>query len=149
MIKSESTRDKKGEETGSYIQMFVYRVPKKNHGAMADAQTKLATIFKKHGILRSEFFQLSSTTKTFKGFTSIYEMMMSANHDNNRKDDGEDEQDEIWLELEHYKDEKEKDEVIARIGQDPNAGPLFGQVMGLVTEGSSSIQGDFRRLRLG
>lgn len=120
------------QETGTYVQVFIYRVPKKNHAAFASAQTQLARIFKKHGILRSEFYELSAA-KIFKGFTSFAETV-SADAD-----------DDVWLELDFYKDQSHRDEVVARIGQDPGAGPLFGQVLCLCAQGPHSLQGDFSR----
>lgn len=120
---------------GSYVQLFVYRVPKKNHEAMAETLSKLAGIFKKHGILSSQFFQLGSAA-AFKGFNGIATVVPAVPDE------------EVWLELEFYKDPKHKDEVVARINKDASAGPLFGQVFGLVTPGSSSLQGDFNSLRI-
>jgi hypothetical protein len=58
------------ESAGSYAQLFVYRIPKKNYDAMLLLQKQLAGIYRKHGTLLSEFFQLNSA-ETFQGFTSI------------------------------------------------------------------------------
>ncbi len=121
-----------GQETGTYVQLFLYRVPKKNHGVFARVEAELAGIFKKHGITRSEFYELAPA-RIFKGFTSVAQTM-SANPD-----------DEVWLELDFYKDQKDRDEVVARIGQDPAAGPLFGQVLSLCATASNSLEGDFSR----
>ena len=133
MSKVESAKE---IETGSHVQLFVYRIPKKNHDAMVQLESQLTTIFRKHGILRSEFFQLSNT-ETFEGFTSIAKTVSS-----NQEDE------EVWVELESYRDRKHRDEVIAKIEQDASAGPLFGQVMSLLTQGYSCIMGDLSRLRI-
>lgn len=126
----------KEEETGNHVQLFVYRIPKKNHDAMVQLQNQLSGIFRKHGILRSEFFQLSST-ETFQGFTSI-DKTVSANQ----------EEEEVWMELESYRDRKHRDEVVAKITEDTSAGPLFGQVTSLITQGYSCIMGEFKRLQV-
>jgi len=47
-----------GQETGSYVQLLIYRVPKKNQEAFARVESALAGTFNKHGILRSEFYAL-------------------------------------------------------------------------------------------
>jgi len=117
------------------MQLFAYRVPKTNHRAFAEAQGKLAKIFKKHGIVRSEFFLLSPH-KPFRGFSDIAQILSASAED------------EVWLELEHYKDAKNKDEVVANIGKDPLAGPLFGQVIDLCVKGTKLLQGDFSREKL-
>lgn len=123
-------------ETGNHVQLFVYRIPKKNHDAMVQLESQLKAIFRKHGILRSEFFQLSNT-ETFEGFTSIAKTV-SSNQDD----------EEVWVELESYRDRKHRDEVIAKIEQDAGAGPLFGQVLSLMTQGYSCIMGELSRLRV-
>ena len=132
MSKIESARE---VETGNYVQLFIYRIPKKNHDAMVKLQNQLTGIFKKHGILRSEFFQLE-TTEPFEGMVSIAKTI-SANPE-----------EEVWVELESYRDRKHRDDVVANVTQDANAGPLFGQVMGLITEGYSCIMGEFKRLHM-
>lgn len=99
------TESPKEEETGTHVQLFVYRIPKKNHDAMVQLESQLTAIFRKYGILRSEFFQLSDT-KTFEGFTSIAKTI-SANQD----------EEEVWVELESYRDRKHRDEVVAKIEQ--------------------------------
>jgi uncharacterized protein YbaA (DUF1428 family) len=126
----------KEEETGNHVQLFVYRIPKKNHDAMVQLQNQLTGIFNKHGILRSEFFQLSSA-ETFQGFASI-DKTVSANQD----------EEEVWMELESYRDRKHRDEVVAKITEDASAGPLFGQVMSLITQEYSCIMGEFKRLQV-
>jgi uncharacterized protein YbaA (DUF1428 family) len=131
MSKIESAKE---IETGSYVQLFVYRLPKKNHHSIVQLETQLTDIFKKYGILRSEFFQLSNDN-TFEGFTNIAKAV-SADPDS----------EEVWVELESYRDRKHRDEVIAKIEQDTNAGPLFGQVMGLISQRYSLIMGEFSRL---
>ena len=122
-------------ETGTHVQLFVYQVPKKNHDTMVQLQKQLTEIFRKHGILHSEFFQLSST-ETFEGFTSIAKTVSA-------KDD-----EEVWVELESYRDRKHRDEVVAKITEDASTGPLFGQVMSLMTQGYSCIMGEFKRLQV-
>jgi len=123
------------QETGTYVQLFTYRVPRKNHATFSGVEAELARIFKKHGILRSEFYVLSAA-RIFKGFTSIAQTLAASADD------------EVWLELDFYKDKKDRDEVVARIGQDPDAGPLFGRVLDLCAPGSTPLQGDFSRLTM-
>jgi len=133
MSKIESAKE---IETGNYIQLFVYRIPKKNHDAMVQLESQLTGLFRKHGIMSSEFLQLSNT-ETFECFTSIAKVV-SANQDS----------EEVWVELESYRDRKHRDDVVARIEQDASARPLFEQVMSLITQGYSCIMGEFSRLRV-
>ncbi len=84
-------------------------------------------------MLRSEFFQLSPT-EPYKGFESLFESM-SANQDD----------EEVWLELEFYRNRKDRDQVMAKIGKDSTAHRLLGQVMGLFTPGAVNLQSEFNR----
>jgi uncharacterized protein YbaA (DUF1428 family) len=132
MSKVESAKE---SDSGNHVQMFVYRIPKKNHDSMIQLEKQLTGVFRKHGILRSEFFHLSSL-ETFEGFTSIAKTVSA-------KDD-----EEVWVELECYRDRKHRDEVITKITEDASAGPLFGQVMCLITQGYSCVMGELSRLRV-
>jgi uncharacterized protein YbaA (DUF1428 family) len=125
-------RERIEQETGGYVQAFVYRVPKKNHDEFARVEGRLAEIFREQGILRTDLYALTEG-KIFKGFASVAESVSA----------GPDE--EVWLELDFYRDQRDRDEVVGRIGQDQRAGPLFGQVLALCTPGSTPLQGDFSR----
>jgi hypothetical protein len=46
------------QEIGSQVQLFVWRIPKKNHDAMVKLQKQFNDILIKHGALRIEIFQL-------------------------------------------------------------------------------------------
>ena len=48
------------EETGNYLQLFLYRAPKKNHDAIVQNQKQFVPWFKKHGA-RIEYYQLGKS----------------------------------------------------------------------------------------
>ena len=130
-VQPESDVEREGEgSTAGYVQAFIYRVPKQNREMFKRVEGQLAGIFKEHGIVRSDFYELTPA-RVFKGFISIAETVSAT------------EDEVVWLELDYYKDAAHRDEVVGRIGQDPRAGPLFGQVLSLCAEGSTSLQGDF------
>jgi uncharacterized protein YbaA (DUF1428 family) len=131
-VERESVVDEHIERETGYVQAFVYRVPKRNHDAFERVEGQLADIFREKGISRAELYILT-TAKVFKGFSSIAESVSA----------GPDE--EVWLELDFYKDAQDRDDVVGRIGQDQRAGPLFGQVLTLCAGGSTPLQGDFTR----
>src|SRR5215467_6882401 len=120
-------------ELGTYAQFFMYRVPKKNHAAMTQLQREITSMWKRHEILGSEFFQLTNA-ETFRGFTNLVETL-SANPE-----------EEIWVELQRYKSREHRDSIVAKIREDPTAGPLFGRFYELVVPGKNSIMADFNRL---
>ena len=81
--------------------------------------------------LRWGIFQLSSTENVIE-FTNITKTV-SANLD----------EEEVWIEIFHYKDKKHKDEVMEKMKNDKSCEQGFQQFMKLVTPGSSVIIGDF------
>lgn len=126
------------KEVGNQVQLFVWRIPKKNHDMMVKLQKQFNDINIKHGVLRIEVFQLTNTD-TYDGCTNIYNTI-SANQE-----------EEIWVELQSHRDLKQMDEVTSEVMKDENMnaeGPLVKQFMDLVTPGSGMIMGKFTRLRI-
>jgi uncharacterized protein YbaA (DUF1428 family) len=135
MNKTESTTEI--EATGSYVQLYVYRVPKKNHDAMVQLDKQILPWFNKHGG-RMEFFQLSNS-ETIEGLESIAKTLSIA----------EDDEEEVWVELNYFRDRKHFDDVFAKMLQDESVAPLFKQFEGLITQGKSRmITGGFSRLKV-
>jgi uncharacterized protein YbaA (DUF1428 family) len=125
-------------EIGNQVQLFVWRIPKKNHNAMVKLQKQFNDILIKYGVLRMEIFQLTNTD-TYEGCTNIL-YTVSANAD-----------EEIWVELQSHRDLKQMDEITSKVMKDEimhAEGPLVKQFMDLVTPGSGMIMGKFTRLRI-
>jgi uncharacterized protein YbaA (DUF1428 family) len=125
-------------EIGNQVQLFVWRIPKKNHNAMVKLQKQFNDILIKYGVLRMEIFQLTNTD-TYEGCTNIL-YTVSANAD-----------EEIWVELQSHRDLKQMDEITSKVMKDEimhAEGPLMKQFMDLVTPGSGMIMGKFTRLRI-
>jgi uncharacterized protein YbaA (DUF1428 family) len=123
---------------GSQVQLFVWRVQKKNHDAMVKLQKQFNDILIKHGVLRMEIFQLTNTD-TYDGCTNIFNTV-SANQD-----------EEIWVELQSHRDLKRINEITSEITKDESMhaeGPLVKQFMNLVTPGSGMIMEKFTRFSI-
>lgn len=120
---------------GDYVQLFLYRVPKRNHDAMIELERRIRDGFKKHGVLYSEFFQLTPH-ETVRGFTNFTERI-SAQSD-----------EEVWFEVERYRSREHRDEIFAAIRKDTPLLELFGKWYGLVSPGENSTMGDFNKLKV-
>lgn len=134
MSKPSQTEMEQEKETGSIVQQFIYRLPKKNHEAMIQLEKQFIDTFRKHGGLRYEIFQLSST-ENMMDWVNISKTM-SANQD-----------EEIWVEQVYYRDSKQRDEYMVMCGKDENMERLYKQFMDLITPGST-IMGEFNRLEV-
>jgi uncharacterized protein YbaA (DUF1428 family) len=134
MSKPSQTEMEQGKQMGSIVQQFIYRLPKKNHEAMIQLEKQFIDIFRKHGGLRYEAFQLSST-ENMMDWTNIAKTM-SANQD-----------EEIWVEQVYYRNSKQRDEYMAMCGKDENMERLYKQFTELITPGST-IMGEFNCLEV-
>ena len=126
------------KEIGNQVQLFIWRIPKKNHDAMVKLQKQFNDLLSRHGVLRMEIFQLTNT-EAYDGCINIT-TTMSANQD-----------EEIWIELQSHRDLKQMNEVMSEAMKDEDMsaeGPLVKQFMNLVTPGSGMIMGKFTRLRI-
>jgi uncharacterized protein YbaA (DUF1428 family) len=126
----------KEKEIGNIVQQFICRLPKKNHDPMMQIAKQANDITRKHGALRVEYFQLSSTENMMEDWTNISKTV-SANQD-----------EEIWVEQIFYRDSKHRDEYMAKCGNDENMNQLYKQSVDLITPGSKPIMGEFSRLEV-
>jgi uncharacterized protein YbaA (DUF1428 family) len=126
------------KEIGNQVQLFIWRIPKKNHDEMVKLQKQFNDLLIKYGVLRMEIFQLTNS-ETYDGCTNIA-TTISANED-----------EEIWIELQSHKDLRQMNEVITEAMKDEHMsveGPLMKEFMNLVTPGSGMVMGKFTRLRV-
>lgn len=126
-------RDRSQGTEAEYAQVFLYRVPRSNHGAFASVEGELANIFRRCGMLRSEFYVLGDA-KVFRGFRDLREVLEATSDE------------EVWVEIDTYRDKADSVQVITAIGNDPATGPLFARVLQLATSAVPSAQGNADRV---
>jgi uncharacterized protein YbaA (DUF1428 family) len=120
---------------GSYSHIFIYRIPGGNHEAMVKLQKQLTQLYRKHGTLSSEFYQLGATN-VFNGFTSLDKAI------------GAQSGEEVWVEVDMYQNARQFRTVVEAVGGDEKGELLFGQLYGLISQGYSTIMGEFTRLEV-
>ncbi len=113
-----------------YVQFFVYKVPKSNRIALQSLLNRIVGKLKEYGTTRSEFYQLHSK-EAFQGFAQIADTF------------GILPDEELWIELDHYRDRKHRDAVMLDLGTDANAGLLFRRLGPLVSKGYRISMGEF------
>jgi uncharacterized protein YbaA (DUF1428 family) len=107
------------EEDGSYMDLFFSRAPKKNHEAMAQLGNQYVQWLKKHGV-KSEIYHLNSSTTSEevpKGVESIAKILSI----------GDNEEEELWIALQFYRDQAHAYEVRSKMMQDGSVGALMKQ----------------------
>ncbi len=137
------------EGTGSYLQLLLYRVPKKNHDAIVQNLKQSVPWFNKHEV-RIEYFQLgytetqgavdSAKQSGMQGMDSIESIAKTIST-------GKDDEEEVWIEQHYFRDYKHCEDVNAKMMQDKSFEPLLKEFFGLITQGTSLTIGGFRRLK--
>jgi uncharacterized protein YbaA (DUF1428 family) len=144
--KIESTTQLEEENETNYLQLFLYRAPNRNHDSITKNLKQFVPWFKKHGV-RIEYYQFgnsetqavinSAKESGMDGLDSIAKTLPSV----------EDENEDIWMEVQYYRDYKHCQEAHAKMMQDKSLEPLGNEFFGLITQGKKLITGGFSRLR--
>ena len=143
------------EETGNYLQLFLYRAPKKNHDAIVQNLKQFVPWFKKHGA-SVEYYQLgSSETKAaidsakqsgMDVMDSIDKVLLSI-ATTTAAEDQDKQEEEVWIEQQYFRDYEHCRNVYSKMMQDKSLEPLGNEFFGLITRGNKLITGGFNRLR--
>jgi uncharacterized protein YbaA (DUF1428 family) len=131
------------EETGNYLQLFLYRASKKNHDAIVQNQKQFVPWFKKHGA-RIEYYQLGKS-ETQAAVDSAKQSGMDV-MDSIDKAISTDEDEEVWIEQQYFRDYKHCEDVYSKMMQDKSIEPIGTEFFGLITQGKKMITGGFHRL---
>lgn len=129
-------------EIGNIIRFSVWRIPNTNHEALMQLEKPIREFFKNAGV-NQEIFQLKVGPDLHEqdkmaeqmGFTNIAKTIAAK------------EDEEVWLELQFYRDQKHLDDLGAKMQKDENAGKLGKQFMDLLTPGSC-IEGWFSHVNI-
>lgn len=134
--KTESDREIEQGQTGNYLGLNFIRAPKRNHDAMKQISKPFMEWFKKQEV-RPEIYYLSGTVSSEQneaapeGLESITRKLSV------------DQDEELWVLLQFYRDQAHADEVYSKMMQDESIGELVKKFDGLITQGSSLIMGGF------
>jgi len=122
------------ENKGGFVGIYIYRIPKKNHDALVRICNQVTTTFREFGMQHFEVFQLGST-ENMMDFVNIANTISA-----------DQEKEEVWLEVQTYRDRKHVDEVMAKMENNEDIRVLYKQFIDLITPGSKCIFGGFNRL---
>ena len=134
------------EETENYLQLFLYRAPKKNHDALAKNLMQFGPWFKKNGV-RIEYYHLGKS-ETQGAIDSAKESGMDIMEDIGKTlSTAAEDEEEIWIEQQYFRDHKHCEDIYAKMMQDKSIEPLGNEFFSLVTQRKKLITGGFIRLR--
>ncbi|HEY6536364.1 MAG TPA: DUF1428 family protein [Candidatus Nitrosocosmicus sp.] len=115
------------------ILVFVYKIPRENHDQMINLNNRVIDTFKKYGVLRFEVFQLGNTDNMMD-FINIAKTIEAK------------EDEEVWMEIQTYRDQDHLKEVGIKMMKDESMKEESQQFLKLITPGSHCNFGEFNRL---
>ena len=124
-----------GNGNRNLVLLFIYRAPKKNHQAIVQLNNRVIGTFKEYGVQGFEMFHLGNT-QDMMGFTNIAKTISA-----------DEEEEEVWLEIQSYRDRKHLEEVGTKMMSDEKMKSEGQQFMNLITPGSRCSFGEFNRLK--
>jgi predicted phosphoadenosine phosphosulfate sulfurtransferase len=132
-------------ETRNYLEVFLYRVPQKNHEAVLQNLKRFVPFFKKHAVGIEYYLVANNGTKgvtdsakepDMEGMKSIAKTLSAA----------EDEED-ICMELQYFRDHNRYQDIYTTMMmQDKNPKILGDELFSLVTHGKGLVTGAFSHL---
>ncbi len=129
------------ETTRGYMDLSFSRAPKKNHDALARLGKQYLQWLKKHGV-RGEIYYLDTSGSTTtsneippEGVESIIKILRI------------DEEEELWVALQFYRDKAHADQVHSKMMQDQSVSAIMKEFDDLVTPGKNMVTDGFSRLR--
>jgi len=117
----------------SIVEIFLYRAPKKNHDSMVRLNQKSHDFFIKYGALKFEVFTIHSR-ENMMDFVNLAKTI-SANED-----------EEVWLEIQSYKNSQHVKEFIDKMKDDKSMETLYKEFIDLITPGSVVSFGGFDKI---
>jgi uncharacterized protein YbaA (DUF1428 family) len=90
--------------------------------------------FEKNGV-GIEYYHFAGSQITMEGFESVAKTLSAA------------EDEDIWVELQYYRDRKHCEDTFAKMMQDKSLEPLGKEFFDLITQGKSLVTSGFSRLR--
>jgi uncharacterized protein YbaA (DUF1428 family) len=119
---------------GSIVEIFLYRAPKINHDALVRLNKQSHDFFIKYGALKFEVFTIHSR-ENMMDFVNLSKTI-SANDD-----------EEVWLEIQSYKNSQHVNEFIDKMKDDKSIETLYKEFMNLITPGSVVSFGGFDKIK--
>lgn len=112
------------------LKIFFIRAPKKNHDALIKIGKQTDIFFKKHGV--SKYGYRLNAREDMMDFVNLSKTI-SANDD-----------EDVWLEIQFYRDINHVQEVMKALEGDKRASELYDESMKLITPGPI-VFGDFSK----
>jgi uncharacterized protein YbaA (DUF1428 family) len=115
------------------VEIFLYRAPKKNHDSLVRLNKQSHDFFMKYGALKFEVFTIHDR-ENLMDFVNLAKTI-SANED-----------EEVWLEIQSYKNSQHVKEFVDKMKDDKSMETLYKEFMDLITPDSVVSFGGFDKI---
>ena len=116
-----------------HIEIFLYRAPKKNHDGMLEVNRQSLDFFIKHGASSFEVFSLTSRENMME-FVNLSKTISASDDE------------EVWFEIQSYRDSEHVKEFTASMQGDKSIEPIHKRFIELITPGSIVSFGGFGKI---
>lgn len=130
-------------DTWNYVEIFLHSGPQKNHESIVENLELFVPFFKKH--VNGIDYSLLANNST-EGLVDSAKQTDIENMESIAKTLSAAQDDDIWVEVRHFRDHKHRQDVYTMMMQDKNPKFLGDEFFSLVTYGKSLITGGFSRL---
>ena len=131
MSSTNTSSNQKG--TRGQIEIFLYHAPKKNHDEMVEVNRQSRNFFTKHGASSFEVFSLDSRENMME-FVNLSKTISAS------------EEEEVWLEIQPYRDAEHVKEFATSMEDEKSIEPIYKRFMELITPGSIVTFGGFGKI---
>ena len=118
------------KDSGGLLKIFFIRAPKENHDALIKIGKQTDIFFKKHRV--PKYVYRLNAREDMMDFVNLSKTI-SANDD-----------EDVWLEIQFYRDTNQVQEVMKALEGDKRAGELYDESMRLIAPGPI-VYGDFSK----
>ncbi len=132
-IMSNTNTSSNQKASRGHIEIFLYRAPKKNHDGMLEVNRQSRDFFTKHGASSFEVFSLDNRENMME-FVNLSKTISATVEE------------EVWLEIQSYRDAEHVKEFTASMQGDKSVEPIYKKFMELITPGSIVSFGGFSKL---
>ena len=131
MSSTNTSSNQKGPR--GHVEIFLYRAPMKNHDEMVEVNKQSRDFFIKHGASGFEVFSLDGRENVME-FVNLSKTISAS------------EEEEVWFEIQSYRDAGHVKEFTTSMHGDKSIEPIYKRFMELITPGSIVTFGGFGKI---
>ena len=117
----------------SYLLLYIYRVQQEDRKEFLEVMRSARWVYRGHGGAGEELFLLGNDTPKY-GLTGLWEVTT-------REED-----EEIWVGLDHYEDAEHCDRVMKAVNAEPEIDALYARITALVGSAGRIVRGEFEKV---